>query len=275
LRLIVDAAPLAQPVFVDRDMWEKVILNLLSNAFKFTFEGEIRVETRTSIGGDHAEITVRDTGTGIAADELRHVFDRFHRIEGARGRSIEGSGIGLALVQELIKAHGGDIRISSELGRGTAVTISIPFGDGHLPRERIGRSRAEATQSRVQVYIDEALGWLADAGTEFEPNPLGQASGQTGVFAIDLRSHGQTVLLADDNLDMRTYLQKLLETAGYVVDAAGDGEEALAAAMRSKPDLVLSDIMMPKMDGFELLQALRADARLRDVPVLLLSARAG
>ncbi len=276
LRLIVDAAPLGQPLFVDRDMWEKVILNLLSNAFKFTFEGEIRVETRTSLGGDHAEITVRDTGTGIAADELPHVFDRFRRVEGARGRSIEGSGIGLALVQELVKAHGGTIRVTSEVGRGTAVTVSIPFGEAHLPRERVGRPReTDATHSRVQAYIDEALGWLADAGTEIEANALGQAAGQTGVFAIDVRNRGQTVLLADDNLDMRTYLQKLLETAGFIVEAAGDGEEALAAAMLNKPDLVLSDIMMPKMDGFQLLAALRADTRLRDVPVLLLSARAG
>jgi signal transduction histidine kinase len=276
LRLIVDATPLAQPVFVDRDMWEKVVLNLLSNAFKFTFEGEIRVETRTAPGGDKAEITIRDTGTGIGADQLPHVFDRFRRIEGARGRSIEGSGIGLALVLELVKAHGGDIRITSEVGRGTAVTVSIPYGDGHLPRDQVGRSRETNTaQSRVQAYIDEALGWLADAGTEFESNMLGQVSGQTGVFALDILNPGQTVLLADDNLDMRTYLQKLLQTAGFVVDAVADGEEALAAAMLSKPDLVLADIMMPKMDGFQLLTALRADVRLRDVPVLLLSARAG
>ncbi len=276
LRLIVDAAPLAQPVFVDRDMWEKVILNLLSNAFKFTFEGEIRIETRTSAGGDKAEITVRDTGTGIAADQLPHVFDRFRRVEGARGRSIEGSGIGLALVLELVKAHGGDIRVSSEVGQGTSITVSIPYGDGHLPREQIGSAReSNTTQSRVQAYIDEALGWLADAGAEFETNMLGQASGQTGVFALDISNRGQTVLLVDDNVDMRRYLQKLLETAGFIVDAVADGEQALAAAKLSKPDLVLSDVMMPKMDGFQLLQALRADVLLRDVPVLLLSARAG
>jgi signal transduction histidine kinase/DNA-binding response OmpR family regulator len=276
LRLIVDAAPLAQPVFVDRDMWEKVILNLLSNAFKFTFQGEIRVEIRTSSGGDKAEITVRDTGTGIAADQLPHVFDRFRRVEGARGRSVEGSGIGLALVLELVKAHGGDIRMSSEVGRGTAVTVSIPYGDGHLPRDQIGPSReTNNTQSRLQAYIDEALGWLADSGAQVQTNMLGETSGQTGVFALDILNRGQTVLLVDDNLDMRTYLQKLLETAGFIVDAVADGEQALAAAMLSKPDLVLSDIMMPKMDGFQLLKALRTDADLRDVPVLLLSARAG
>jgi PAS domain S-box-containing protein len=276
LRLVVDAAPLAKTVLVDRDMWEKIILNLLSNAFKFTFEGEIRVQTRDSPDGNHAEITVSDTGTGIAAEELPHLFDRFRRIEGARGRSIEGSGIGLALVQELVKAHGGSIRVSSDVGRGTSVTVSIPFGDAHLPRDQVGRPRpTNTTQARVQAYVDEALGWLADAGAQFETNVLGQPSGQTGVFALDIRNRGQAVLLADDNLDMRTYLQKLLETAGFIVDAAGDGEEALAAAMLNKPDLVLSDIMMPKMDGFQLLAALRADARLREVPVLLLSARAG
>ncbi len=276
LRLVVDAAPLDKTVFVDRDMWEKVILNLLSNAFKFTFEGEIRVETRTSADGNHALVTVGDTGTGIPADELPHLFDRFRRVEGARGRSIEGSGIGLALVQELVKAHGGHIRVASDVGRGTSVTISLPFGDAHLPPDQVGRSRETGTtHARVQPYIDEALGWLADTGTELETNVLGQPAGQTGVFALDVRNRGQTVLLVDDNLDMRKYLQKLLETAGFTVDAAGDGEEALAAALLCKPDLVLSDVMMPKMDGFQLLAALRADGRLRDVPVLLLSARAG
>jgi len=276
LRLTVDAAPLAQAVYVDRDMWEKIILNLMSNAFKFTFEGEIRVETRNSAGADQAEVIIRDTGTGIPADELPRLFDRFHRVEGARGRSIEGSGIGLALVLELVKAHGGDIRISSEVGRGTAVTVSIPFGDAHLPRERLGASPAtDSSQARVQAYVDEAMGWLADAGSEFAPNMLGQPSGQTGIFALGQRNRGQSVLLVDDNRDMRDYLRKLLESAGFDVATAGDGEQALAAAARHLPDLVLSDVMMPKMDGFQLLSALRADSKLRDIPVLLLSARAG
>jgi signal transduction histidine kinase len=276
LRLVVATAPLPQPVYVDRNMWEKIILNLLSNAFKFTFEGEIRVEMRASAAADHAEVSIRDTGTGIPADELPHLFDRFRRVEGARGRSIEGSGIGLALVQELVKLHGGSIRVTSEMGRGTAVTVSIPFGDAHLPRERLGASGTSNTSSsRLQAYIDEALGWLAESGTEALLTPLGQPSGQTGIFALEQRNRGQRVLLAEDNGDMRTYLQKLLQTAGFEVLTAVDGEEALGMAELLRPDLILTDIMMPKVDGLQLLASLRADHKLRDIPVLLLSARAG
>ena len=121
-------------------MWEKVILNLLSNAFKFTFEGSIAVETRCSDDGERAEITVRDTGTGIPAGELAHLFDRFRRVAGARGRSIEGSGIGLALVRELVNVHGGTIRVASEMGQGSAFTVALRFGSGHLPGERVGKA---------------------------------------------------------------------------------------------------------------------------------------
>jgi len=276
LRLVVDASPLPRPVYVDRDMWEKIILNLLSNAFKFTFEGEIRVETRASAGETCAEVTIRDTGTGIPADELPHLFERFRRVDGARGRSIEGSGIGLALVLELVKAHGGSIRVASEVGRGTSVTVSIPFGNAHLPHDRLGAAGvSDASPARVQAYIDEAMGWLADAGAEPVPDALMQRSGQTGIFALDQRNSGQRVLLVEDNGDMRTYLDKLLRNAGFDVMTSVDGEEALALAAQLRPDLILSDVMMPKVDGLQLLASLRADAKLRDVPVLLLSARAG
>src|SRR5262245_7747909 len=143
MRLIVDCPPLDQPVYVDREMWERITLNLISNAFKFTFEGQIEVSLKTA--GGSVELTVRDTGAGIPAEELPHIFDRFHRVKGVRGRSYEGSGIGLALVQELVKLHGGTARVESEVGRGSAFTVSIPFGKAHLPAEHIGAARTLAS----------------------------------------------------------------------------------------------------------------------------------
>src|SRR6185369_2842449 len=138
LRLVLDCAPFAEPVFVDRDMWEKIVLNLVSNAFKFTFDGEIRVSTR--LAGGQALLTVADTGTGIPEADLPYVFDRFHRVEHATGRTHEGSGIGLSLVQELARLHGGTATVESDLGRGTAFTVSIPLGQAHLQPEHVRRA---------------------------------------------------------------------------------------------------------------------------------------
>src|SRR5262249_7041090 len=161
--LVVDCPPLSEPVYVDREMWEKIVLNLLSNAFKFTFEGEISVKLRIADCGFRNEeegercevneqgagksairnprsaiLSVRDTGTGIPEAELPHLFERFHRVKGARGRSYEGSGIGLALVQELVKLHCGEVSVESEVNRGSEFTVMIPLGKAHLPAERIG-----------------------------------------------------------------------------------------------------------------------------------------
>jgi PAS domain S-box-containing protein len=258
LRLVVDCKPLSEPVYVDREMWEKLVFNLLSNAFKFTLEGEIEVAVRP--GGDRAVLTVRDTGTGIPAGELPRVFDRFHRVKGARGRTYEGSGIGLALVQELVKLHGGAVSADSEVDRGSTFTVSIPFGKAHLPADRIGVSRTLAsTAIRSDAYVEESLRWLP--GSELPAMPVAKHP--------DAR-----VLLADDNTDMRDYVHRLLGSA-YEVEAVGDGKAALETALRNPPDLVLTDVMMPGLDGFELLRALRADERTREIPVILLSARAG
>ena len=172
LRLAINCPSLPQAVYVDRDMWEKIVLNLMSNAFKFTFKGEVTVETQLSLDHSGAEITVGDTGTGIPADEVPHLFERFRRVENARGRSIEGSGIGLALVQELVKLHGGAIRVTSQAGRGSRFTVVIPFGTAHLPKDRIRQAQTRGTTNvRAQAYIDEALGWLSDSVSDSE-NPL-------------------------------------------------------------------------------------------------------
>jgi PAS domain S-box-containing protein len=275
LRLVVDCPPLPERVYVNRDMWEKVVLNLISNAFKFTFEGEIAVECRPS-SERGAEVTVRDTGTGIPPAELPHLFERFRRVESARGRSIEGSGIGLALVQELVRLHGGEIRVDSRVGRGTAFTVTVPLGVEHLPSDRINHGpAAPAASLRARAYIDEASGWLSAeaAGSDLLDTP--STSEDVGELVASAGAVGETILLADDNADMRNYIERLLRSAGFVVESVTDGEMALAAARRTRPDLVLSDVMMPKLDGFGLLAALRDEPKFQGTPVLLLSARAG
>jgi PAS domain S-box-containing protein len=267
LELVVDCPPLSEPVFVDRDMWEKIVLNLLSNAFKFTFEGSITVVARAV--GDRAELLVRDTGVGIGKDELPRVFERFHRIEGQRSRTHEGSGIGLALVQELVNLHRGQIRAESEPGHGTTFTVSIPFGSAHLPQDRIGAARTLASSSvRAEAYVEEALHSLPDFRSSELPDRVDIPVTESSPHA------GARILLADDNSDMRDYVRRLL-SPHFDVETAADGQAALKSIRTRRPDLVLSDVMMPVLDGFGLLNAIRSDPALRDVPVIMLSARAG
>jgi signal transduction histidine kinase/DNA-binding response OmpR family regulator len=254
------------PVHVDRGMWEKIVLNLVSNALKFTFEGGIVVELAER--GASVELIVRDTGIGIAPEEVTRVFDRFHRVENARARTHEGSGIGLALVQELARLHGGDVAVQSEPGRGSAFTVTIPRGHAHLPADQVAATSGPATLDG-RAFVEEALGWLAGtdvalASREGEPRP------RPGTPAASRFR----VLVADDNADMREYLTSLLRPR-WEVEAVSDGHAALAALRARPADLLLADVMMPGLDGFGLLRAVRADTAHQEVPVILLSARAG
>jgi PAS domain S-box-containing protein len=273
LALRVDCADLGQSVFVDRDMWEKIVLNLLSNAFKFTFEGEIAVELRASTDRRYAELTIRDSGVGVPRSELPRLFERFHRIEGQRGRSFEGSGIGLALVQELVKVHGGTIRADSDTGRGATFAISIPFGSSHLVQDRIGKERSRpSTSLRAEAFVEEALRWLP--ATEAASGTPDDRADDADDMLFQGRTQGARILVADDNADMRNYVRRLLGSR-WKVEAVSDGQEALEALRATKPDLVITDVMMPRLDGFKLLRELRKDRDLRDLPVIVLSARAG
>ena len=273
LILRIDCPDLAETVHVDRDMWEKIVLNLVSNAFKFTFDGEIAVELRRSTDQGSVELTVRDTGVGVPEAELPRLFERFHRIEGQKSRSFEGSGIGLALVQELVKVHGGTIHARSELNMGTAFTVSMPLGASHLPVARIRSERSHASTSlRAEAYVEEVMRWLPE-GAEALDLPSDRAEDATGL-AIQGRAGQARILVADDNADMRNYIRRLLGPR-WTVQTVSDGQEALDAIRVSKPDLVLTDVMMPRLDGFGLLHHLRADDALRDLPVIMLSARAG
>lgn len=262
LCLNIDCGALSEPAYVDREMWEKIVLNLLSNAFKFTLEGSITVRLRDT--RTHFELQVQDTGTGIPEDQLSHVFERFYRVPGAQSRSYEGSGIGLSLVQELVKLHGGSVSVDSMLQRGTTFTVALPKGKDHLPAEAIGPADEYKNSRDAVTYAGEVQSWL------FQRHDIRKSDASK--FAAGA-ARG-TVLLADDNPDVRIFVGQLLEPH-YDVDVAVDGEQALHRALESPPDLVLSDVMMPKLDGFGLLRGLRADPRTSGIPVILLSARAG
>ena len=274
LKLIVDCQPIDQPVYLDRDMWEKVMLNLLSNALKFTFDGTITV--RVDRQDTEAVVSVADTGIGVPATEMPRLFERFHRIETARARSTEGSGIGLAMVKELVGLHGGSITAQSTEGAGTTITVRLPIGAGHLPAEALATpGSGRASSGIAEPFVQEALRWLpADGGTPSAVTEEVLRSERALSSAEHLRAPAH-VLVADDNADMREYLVRLLRGAGYQVEAVTDGRRALDLIRTDLPDLVVSDVMMPRLDGLALVAALRADPRTAAVPVLLLSARAG
>ncbi|MFE9674519.1 SpoIIE family protein phosphatase [Streptomyces sp. NPDC006259] len=268
----VDCPALDRPVYIDRGMWEKVVLNLLSNALKFTFDGSISVAVRGE--GDHAVITVADTGIGVPAEEMPRLFERFHRIETAHSRSNEGSGIGLALVKELVGLHGGTITAESTVGEGTRFTIRLPFGSGHLPADALAPvASAGAVSATAEPYVLEALRWLP-TGRSGPDAPMVPTSDSAAPYTSGPVVPAR-VLIADDNADMREYLTRILRGAGYHVEAVVDGYEALRAVRADAPELVVSDVMMPRLDGLSLVRELRADTRTAAVPVLLLSARAG
>ncbi|KQW03230.1 SpoIIE family protein phosphatase [Streptomyces sp. Root369] len=287
LTLEVDCPPLPKPVPLDREMWEKIILNLLSNALKFTFTGG--AEVQVAVAGDRARLTVTDTGTGIPADELPRLFERFHRVRGARSRSHEGSGLGLVLVKDLVEAHGGTVGVDSRLGQGTTLTVDLPFATTQRPRPAPPEAGAGSPgeipgeggggrPGRTAAYVDEALGWLAA-----DPAPAAAHTPHTPATPDALhgpsphesdRPHRARLLVVDDNADMRAYLTQLLQP-DYDVLLAADGRAALEMAQAQPVEMVLSDVMMPRMDGFELVRALRADPRTARLPIVLLTARAG
>jgi PAS domain S-box-containing protein len=261
LELVLDCAPLPQQPYIDREMWAKIVLNLLSNALKATFSGSVTVRLGERDGA--AELSVADTGVGIPVAEQTRLFERFHRVVGARLRSHEGSGIGLALVAELAALHAGTVSVQSTPGKGSVFTVRVPLGTDHLPPEQVHDEPVDELPAVEQYgvgYLAEADRWLAnDDGTDptyadGTPRPR--------------------VLVVDDNADMRNYVSGLLQDT-YAVHTAIDGAQALELARADPPDLVLTDVMMPRLDGFGLLAELRADPATLHVPVVMLSARSG
>ena len=249
------------PVSVDAEMWEKIVLNLISNAFKYTERGAINVALYQC--DDSLVFEVSDTGIGIRGDDLQKIFERFYRVNNPGGRSQEGTGIGLALVKELVLLHHGEINVKSSLGEGSTFTVTIPLDlDNHLGSVK-RNDQASGDDKTRKAFIEEANKWSLISDGRAKESPVS-----------DLTSDKPSIVVADDNSDMRDYIIRLLDD-DFRVYAANNGEDAFAISQKIVPDLVISDIMMPKLDGFGLLKKLRSNLATKGIPVIFLSARAG
>jgi signal transduction histidine kinase/response regulator RpfG family c-di-GMP phosphodiesterase len=273
-------------VYLDAEKFDKVLYNLLSNAMKFTpAGGSIRVVVRPE--GDRCMLQVQDTGIGIRDDQIPYLFERFRQADGSTNRSYEGSGLGLALVKELVDMHGGDIQVTSAYGEGTTFTVTLLKDAHHLPADRVSDVPIEFDSERATVELADIY---ADEEEEIEnstaPPTLPLAQSSTDLFAAAPSSSNPSgpvteteediahILVVDDNPDLRRYVKNVLETSGYRVSTARNGEEGLTSAHNNAPDLILTDLMMPKMSGLELIQAIRSEDSLKGTPVVLLTAKA-
>ncbi|KAK0235753.1 hypothetical protein EDD85DRAFT_837950 [Armillaria nabsnona] len=263
--------------YIDLGMWEKIVFNLLSNAVKYTKSGHIGLDLAYT--SSEVILSVHDTGCGIPEDQLDKILLRFHRVEASDGRSIEGTGIGLALTNELVKMHQGTIHVRSTMGRGSVFTVRIPLGCGHLQEKDIDHdfdSSSGLSVPGIGSYaagiVEEAAGWLGeDSDTSSQ---LSHAS-STELIMTPQRF---TVLLAEDNTDARSYIKSILLNAVQVVVDVSDGQAALDYIhTRGPPDLIVTDVMMPRMTGTELLQKLAddPDPNVQAIPAIVLSARLG
>ena len=268
MQLVVTCNPLKDVVFVDPAMWEKIVLNLLSNAFKYTLQGNIQV-TLEQIG-NKVILKVADTGVGIAEKELPHMFERFHRIENSLGRSHEGSGIGLSLINELVQLHHGKIFVESIEGKGSIFTVEIPIGNKHLPSEQIIVADSFISLPNIkEAFIKEAM-LLINDNVNIEENK--ELLNNIIPYTFN-KIKEASILIVDDNVDMREYLVRLLKPF-FIINTSKNGQEAMAEINSNKPDLIISDIMMPVMDGKMMLKNLKENPDTARIPVIFLSARA-
>ncbi|POW12437.1 hypothetical protein PSTT_04501 [Puccinia striiformis] len=286
INFVVDCPDTPRRVWVDQDFFEKVVFNILSNSMKFTPKGG-KVMMQVRYDSNNCYLICSDTGKGIKQEELPKIFERFHRAEDSH--IAEGTGIGLALVQDIIKLHCGLLDVESQVDRGSKFTITFRLGVAHLPPDSLDHStESEIDQFNDRVIASNARRWIlgetestrtilhdlspsnSDSSSSRGSTELPLASMNEGVLSTE----GSTVLIADDNSDMRAFLKSVLSRYYNVVEAV-DGQQAYQWAKLNRPDILVSDVMMPGMDGFELLRRLKADSDTAGMSIILLSARAG
>ncbi len=272
LKLIVNCQ-CSELIYINHNMWEQIVLNLLSNAFKFTLEGKIEVSLRSY--KRQVQLQIIDTGIGISASNLPKIFERFTRIPNARSRTYEGTGIGLALVKELVHIHGGRIKVTSKEGKGTVFVVSIPLGKEHLPAKNIYEMKEKSAENLLSsIYELESMNWLPDEGETIKESQYGIISGNNVNSNGGPIDNKPVVLLVDDNSDIRAYIKNILSTR-YTVVTANNGKKALELISDGlNPDLILADLMMPELDGNSLLTEIKGNQKTALIPFIILSARA-
>jgi adenylate cyclase len=258
-------------VYLDLEKFDKVLYNLLSNAIKFTQAGG-KIEVSLQAAPSHCLIQIRDTGIGIRADQIPYLFERFRQADGSASRSYEGSGLGLALVKELVELHGGNVSVQSIYGEGTTFSILLPTGKAHLPTAQVNELPAELESSRATVElaaIETELHGQTEVLTELPlPESLVPAE-------VNSTAHSPaTILVVDDNADMRSYVTSVLQRAGHEVWTARHGEEGFKVAQAQQPHLIVTDLMMPRVSGLEMIRMIRQHPILQGTPIVLLTAKA-
>ncbi len=246
------------PLYFNRDKMEKICYNLLSNAFKFTPPGG-HIAVGLQKVNDKAVLTVADTGIGISEERLPNIFDRFFQAGSEKNEVQEGSGIGLTLVHELVQLHGGTIAVKSSPGKGTTFTLEFPLGKNHLHPDDI-------------VDLEHQLSGADTAENWSPPAYLVDAEGTTDTAARAPKNVPH-LLVVEDNADVRAFIRLRLQKSFHITEAT-DGQEGIEKAVERMPDLIISDVMMPKKNGYELCEALKTDLRTSHIPIILLTARA-
>lgn len=266
---LITALHPCEEVYLDIEKFDKVLYNLLSNAMKFTPSGG-SITVALQQAGDHCSLQVIDTGIGIRPDQIPHLFERFRQAEGSANRSYEGSGLGLALVKELVELHGGQIAVESVYGEGSTFTVWLQTGIGHLLANQVIDVHADVQPLRAAVE-------LADVEIEMsseeplELTPIVPSSDSEPPSSVT--SEGSLVLIVDDNPDLRSYVSSILRARGYQVATARNGSEGFQVAKETRPHLIVTDLMMPLVSGLDLIRMLRDDEDLKSTPIILLTAK--